>query len=157
MVRKQPSEWEKIIANETTDKGLNSKSAHTTQYQKNKQPNQKVEKRPKQTCLQRRHTAGWWTHENMLNTDHYSVQFNSVAQSCLTLCDPMNCSTPGFPVHHHLPEFTQTHVHWVGDAIQLSHPLSSPSPPAPNPSQHQSLFQWVNSSHEVAKVLEFQL
>ena len=63
----------------------------------------------------------------------------------------MNCSTPGFPVHHQLPEFTQTHVHWVGDAIQPSHPLSSPSPPAPNPSQHQSLFQWVNSSHEVAK------
>ena len=64
---------------------------------------------------------------------------------------------PGLPVHHQLPEFTQTHVHWVGDAIQPSHPLSSPSPLAPNPSQHQSLFQWVNSSHEVAKVLEFQL
>ena len=86
-----------------------------------------------------------------------SVQFSSVAQSCPTLCDPMNCSTPGFPVHHQLPEFTQTHVHRVSDAIQPSHPLSSPSPPVPNPSQHQSLFQWVNSSHEVAKVLEFQL
>ena len=86
-----------------------------------------------------------------------SVQFSSVAQSCPTLCDPMNCSTWGLPVHHQLPEFTQTHVHWVGDAIQPSHPLSSPSPPAPNPSQHRSLFQWVNSSHEVAKVLEFQL
>ena len=88
-----------------------------------------------------------------------SVQFSSVAQSCLTLCDPMNHSMPGLPVHHQLPEFTQTRVHramrW--DAIQPSHPLSSPSPPAPNPSQHQSLFQWVNSSHEVAKVLEFQL
>ena len=69
----------------------------------------------------------------------------------------MNCSTPGLPVHHQLPEFTQTHVHRVGDAIQPSHPRSSPSPPAPNPSQHQTLFQWVNSSHEVAKVLEFQL
>ena len=69
----------------------------------------------------------------------------------------MNCSTPGLPVHHQLPEFTETHVHWVGDAIQLSHPLSSPSPPTLNPSQHQSLFQWVTSSHEVAKVLEFQL
>ena len=68
-------------------------------------------------------------------------QFSSVAQSCLTLCDPMNRSTPGLPVHHQLPEFTQTHVHPVGDAIQPSHPLSSPSPPAPNPSQHQSLFQ----------------
>ena len=80
-----------------------------------------------------------------------SVQFSSVAQSCTTLWDPMNCSTPGFPVQHQFPEFTQTQVRQVGDAIQPSHPLSSPSPPAPNPSQHQSLFQWVNSSHEVAK------
>ena len=86
-----------------------------------------------------------------------SVQFRSVAQSCPTLCDPVNCSMPGLPVHHQLPEFTQTHVHRVGDAIQPSHPLSSPSPPAPNHSQHQSLFQWINSSHEVAKVLESQL
>ena len=70
-----------------------------------------------------------------------SVQFSSVAQSCPTLCDPMNHSTPGLPVHHQLPEFTQTHVHRVSDAIQPSHPLSSPSPPAPNTSQHQSLFQ----------------
>ena len=77
--------------------------------------------------------------------------------SHVRLCEPMNRSTPGLPVHHQLPEFTQTHVHWVSDAIQLSHPLSSPSPSAPNPSQHQSLFQWVNSSHEVAKVPEFQL
>ena len=85
-----------------------------------------------------------------------SVQFSSVTQSCLTLCDPMNHSTPGLPVHHRLPEFTQTHAHQVSDAIQPSHSLTSP-PPAPNPSQHQGLFQWVNSSHEVAKVLEFQL
>ena len=85
------------------------------------------------------------------------VQFSSVTQSCLTFCDPMNHSMPGLPVHHQLPEFTQTHVHWVGDAIQPSHPLSSPSPPALNLSQHQGLFQWVNSSHELAKVLEFQL
>ena len=83
-----------------------------------------------------------------------SVQFNSVAQSCPTLCDPMNRSMPGLPVCHQLPEFTQTHV---SDAIQPSHPLSSPFPPAFNLSQHQSLFQWVNSSHEVAKVLQFQL
>ena len=82
-----------------------------------------------------------------------SVQFSSVTQSCPTLCDPMNRSTPGLPVHHQLPEFTQTHVHRVSDSIQLSHPLSFPSPPAPNPFQHQSLFQWVNSSREVAKVL----
>ena len=86
-----------------------------------------------------------------------SDQIRSVAQSCLTLCDPMNRSTPGLPIHHQLLEFTETHVHRVSDAIQPSHPLSSPSPLAPNPSQHQSLFQWVNSSHEVAKVLEFQL
>ena len=72
-----------------------------------------------------------------------SVQFSSVAQSCQALCNPMNCSMPGLPVHHHLLEFTQTHVYRVGDAVQPSHPLSSPSPPAPTPSQHQSLFQWV--------------
>ena len=86
-----------------------------------------------------------------------SVQFSSVSQSCPTLCDPMNCSTPGLPVHHRLPEYTKTHVHWVGDAIQPSHPLPSPSPPALNLSQHQGLFQWVNPSHQVAKVLEFRL
>ena len=84
----------------------------------------------------------------------FETQLSSVSQSCLTLCDLMNRSTAGLPVHHQLPESTKTHVHCVGDAIQLSHPLSSPSPPAPNPSQHQSLFQWVNASHEVAKVLE---
>ena len=89
--------------------------------------------------------------------DYYTVQFSPVTQLRLTLCDPMNGSTPGLPVHHQLPEFTQTHIHWVSDAIQPSHPPSSPSPLASNPSQHQSLFQWVNSSHEVAKVLEFQL
>ena len=83
-----------------------------------------------------------------------SDQIRSVAQSCPTLCDAMNLSTPGLPVHHQLPELTQIHV---SDATQPSHPLSSPSPPAPNPSQHHSLFQWVSSSHEVAKVLEFQL
>ena len=87
--------------------------------------------------------------------DKASVQFSSVAQLCPTLCSPMNRSTPGFSVHHQLLELIQTQVHWVGDAIQPSHPLSSPSP-ALNPSQHQSLFQWVNSSHEVAKGLEFQ-
>ena len=90
------------------------------------------------------------------NISSVSVQFSSVTQSCPTLCNPMNCSTPGLPVHHQLPESTQTHVHRVDDAIQSSHPLSSPSPPAPNPSQHQSPFRWVNSLHEVAKVLEFQ-
>ena len=86
-----------------------------------------------------------------------SVQFSSVTQLCPTLCDPMDCSTLGFPVHHQLPEFTQIHVHRVDDAIQPSDPLSSPSPPTFNPSQHQGLFKWVSSSHQVAKVLEFPL
>ena len=86
-----------------------------------------------------------------------SISFSLVSQSCLTLWDPMDCRTPGLPVHHQLPKSTQTYVHWVGDAIQPSHPLSSPSPPALNLSQHQGLFKWVSSSHQVAKVLEFQL
>ena len=90
-------------------------------------------------------------------SDKEVVQFSSVAQLCPTLCDPMDCSTPGFPVHHQLPEFTRTHVHWVGDAIQLSHPLPSSSPPTFNLSQHQGLFQGVSSSHQEAKILEFQL
>ena len=86
----------------------------------------------------------------MIKLNYCQVNWiSSVAQSCQTLCNPMNCSMPGLPVHHQLQEFTQTHVHWVGDAIQPFHPLLSPSPPAPNPSQHQSLFQWVNSLHEV--------
>ena len=84
-------------------------------------------------------------------------QFSSVTQSCPTICEPMNCSTPGLPVHHQLLEFTQNHVHWVGDAIQPSHPLSSPSSPVLNLSHHQGLFKWLNSSHEVAKVLSFSL
>ena len=87
----------------------------------------------------------------------HTLQFSSVAQSCLTLCDPMNCSTPGLPVHHHLPESTQINVHRVSDAIQPYHPLSSPSPPALNLSQHQGLFKWVSSPYQVAGVLEFQL
>ena len=81
----------------------------------------------------------------------------SVTQLCLTLCMPMDCSMPGFPVDHQLPEFTQIHVHWGSEAIQPSHPLSFPSSPAFNLSQHQGLFQWVSSSHQVAKVLELQL
>ena len=81
----------------------------------------------------------------------------SVAQSCLTLCDPMDCSMPGFPVHHYLLEFSPTHVHWVSNAIQPSHPLLSSSCPAFSLSQHQSFFQWVGSSHQMAKVLELQL
>ena len=85
------------------------------------------------------------------------VQFSSVTQSCPILCNLMAWSTPGPPVHHQLPEFTQTHVHWVSDAIQPSHPLSSRYPTACNLSQHQGFFKWVSSSHKVAKVMEFQL
>ena len=85
------------------------------------------------------------------------VSVSSISQSCSTLCDPKACSTPGLPVHRQLSELTQTHVHWVGDAIQPSHPLSSPSPPAFNLSQHQGLFKWVSSLHQVAKVLPFQI
>ena len=88
----------------------------------------------------------------------YSIkQFSSVAQSCPTLYDTIDWSTPGFPVHHQLPRFTQTHVHWVSDTIQPSHPLWFPSLHASNLSQHQGLFHWVRSSHQVAKLLEFQL
>ena len=87
----------------------------------------------------------------------FPTQFSSVAQSCLILYNSMQCSSPGFPVHHQLPAFTQTHVHWVGDAIQPSPPLSSHYPPTFGPFQHQGLFQWVSSSHQVANVLEFQL
>ena len=86
-----------------------------------------------------------------------SFQSSSVTQSCPTLCDPMDCSTPSLPVHHQLLEFTQIHVHWVSDAIQPSHPLLSPTPPAFNLSQHQDLFKWVSSLQQLAKVLEFQL
>ena len=96
------------------------------------------------------------THELVCFRVH-SVQFSSVTQPCLTLFNPMDHSTSGLPVHHQLPEFTQTHVRWVSDAIQPSHPLLSPSPPTFNLFQHQGLFQWVSSSHLVAKVLEFQL
>ena len=92
-----------------------------------------------------------------LDSFEYSVQFSSLALLCLTLCDPMDCSPPNFPVHYQLLELTQTLVHWVGDAIQPSHPLSSPSSPAFNLSCHLGIFKWVSSSHQVAKVLEFQL
>ena len=85
----------------------------------------------------------------------YIHQFSSVTESCLTFCDPRNCSMPGLPIYHQLLEFTQTHIHWVSDTIQPSHPLSSPSPPAFNLSQHQGLFKWVSSSYQVAKYWSF--
>ena len=99
--------------------------------------------------------AGWF--ERIALKHIHSVQFSLVAQWCPTLCDPMNHSTPGLPVHHQFPEITQTHVHWVSDAIQPSHPLSSPSPPAFSLSQNQGPFKWVSSLPQVAKVLAFQL
>ena len=110
---------------------------------------------PEHTCLRAvtLHHAHLFAHSISFSI----TQFSSVAQSCPTLCNPLNHSMPGLLVHHQLLEFTQTHAHRVSDAIQPSHPLSSPSAPAHNPSQHQGLFQWVNSSHEVAKVLVFQL
>ena len=138
---------------------------------KNKQTNKSP---PKAGDWDIRWTPGWWrspgegklqlTSASLPGESHGQrnlvgsgpVQFILVAQSCLTLCDPMDCTMPGFPVHHQLPEPTQTHVHWVGDAIQPSHSLSPPSP-AFNLSQNLGLFQWVGSLHQAAKVLEFQL
>ena len=128
----------------------------------------------KQITSQSRRTPGWWrspgegklqlTSASLPGESHGQrnlvgsgpVQFILVAQSCLTLCNPMDCTMPGFPVHHQLPVPTQTPVHWVGDAIQPSHSLSPPSP-AFNLSQHLGLFQWVSSLHQAAKVLDFQL
>ena len=111
-----------------------------------------------------------WGHKELdttewLNNNNIYIKYSeisccccfSLTESCPTLCDPMDCTTPGFPVLHHLPEFAQTHVHWVGDAIQLSYSMSSPSPPVFNLSQYQGLFPWVGSLHQVAKVLELQL
>ena len=103
--------------------------------------------------------GAWWNFRWWLILEWVELrrhQFSS-AQSCPTFCYPMDCSMPGLPVHYQLPKFTQTHAHWVSDVIQPSHPLSSPSPPAFNLSQHQGLFKWVSSSHQVAKVLEFHL
>ena len=115
-----------------------------------------------QCCFSFKCTAMWisstYTYIHSFSfLDAFPICCCSVTKSCLTPCDPIECSTPGFPVLHYLPELAQTHIHWVGNAIQPSHPLSSPSPPALNLSQHQGLFQWVGSSHQVAKVSELQL
>ena len=101
--------------------------------------------------------VSYWYNIDKLTDGTFSHQFSSDAQSCLTICDPMDCSMQGFPVHLQLPKLAQTHIHQVGDAIQPSCPLSSPSPPVFNLSQHQGPFQWINSLHKVAKVLEFHL
>ena len=106
-----------------------------------------------QNQLSPHHSLSPWV--SLLPKTNHQIRSDQLLS--VQLCNPMNRSTPGLPVHHQFPEFTQTHVYRVSDAIQPSHPLSSPSPLAPNPSQHQSLFQWINSLHEGAKVLEFQL
>ena len=106
------------------------------------------------------HQISWFLGYNMDNWSSVAYRIAvvySVPKSCLTPCNPMDCNAPGFPVLHYVPEFAQTHVYWVGDAIQPSYPLSSPFPPAFNLSQHQGLFKWVSSSHQAAKVLEFHL
>ena len=153
-------EWDKIFANYATKKGLISKICKLLMQlnirETNNNFNQKMSRRSKYTFLQRRHTDLQKCSASLIN----SVQFSWVAQSCPTLCDPMNCSKPGLPVHHQLPEFTQTHVHRVGDTIQPSHPLSSPFPLAPNPSQHQSfpvsqLFAWGGQSTGVSASASF--
>ena len=108
-------------------------------------------------CCKDQYCKGPWNVRSMNQDKFSSVQFSSVSQACLTLCHPMDCSMPGFPAHHQLPEPAQTHVLQVHDVILPSHPVSSPSLPAFNLSQHQRLFQWDSSSHQVAKVLEFQL
>ena len=116
-----------------------------------------METQESQWCNFCRSLKTWEPGEPMDKFQSKTQQFSSVTPSCPTLCDPMDYSTPGLPVHHQLPEFIQTHVHWVGDGIQPSHPLLFPSPLAFNPSQHQGLFKWVSSSHQMAKLLEFQL
>ena len=141
-MKRQPSEWEKMIANDITDKGLISKIYKQLIQLNNRKTNNSIKNWGKNLNrhFSKEDTQMANKHMKRCSTS-LIIQFSSVAQSCLTLCDPMNYSMPGLPVHHQLPEFTQTHVHRVGDAIQPSHPLSSPSPPTPNPSQHQSLFQ----------------
>ena len=138
-IKRQPSEWEKIIAN---DKGLISRIHKQLRQLNIRKTNSPIKKRAEDLnrCFSKEDIQMPNTHMRKCSTS-LIIQFSSVTKSCLTLCDPMNHRTPGLPVHHQLPEFTQTHVHRVSDTIQPSHPLSSPSPPAPNPSQHQSLFQ----------------
>ena len=131
----------------------NIQTAHIAQYWKANNPIQKKSGRTRHFSIEDKQMAN----NHMKSSILLIIQFSSVAQLCVTLPDPMNHSTPHLPVHHQLLEFTQTHIHRVSDAIQPSHPPSSPSPPAFNLSQHQGLFQWISSSHQVAKVLEFQL
>ena len=138
-MKRQPLEWEKLIANETNDKGLIYKIYKQLVQLNTRKTNNPIKKWENNLNRHLSKEDIQMTNKHMKRcSTSLIIQFSSVAQSCLTLCDPMNRNTPGLPVHHQLPEFTETHVDRVSDAIQPSHPLSSPSPPAPNPSQHQS-------------------
>ena len=175
-VKRQASEWEKIIANEANDKELISIIYKQPMQISSRKINDPIKKWAKElnghfskediqmaNKLMKRCSISLIIRETQIKTTiryhlmPVRIQVTSVVQSCPTLCDPMNCSTPGLPIHHQLPESIKTHVHSVGDAIQPSYPLSSPSPPALTLSQNQGLFQWVSSWHQIATVLVLQL
>ena len=163
-VKRQPTEWEEIIANETTDKGFISKI-----YKQLIQFNIRKKKKKSQSKSGKEDLNRHFSKKDILMANKHMKkcstslinQFSSVTQSCPTLCNPMNCSTPGLPIHHQLPEFTQTHVHWVGDAIQPSHPLSSPfsscpqSLPASESFPMSQFFTWGGQSTGVSALAPF--
>ena len=150
-MRTRTTEWEKTFANNSTNKGLTFKIyKQLMQLNIKSKPTKKWEEYLYRHFYNEDAQMEKKVHERMLKTTEYTVQLLIRVR----LCNPMDCITLGFPVHHQLPEPTQTHVHWVGNAIQPSHPLLSPSPPAFNLSQRHDLLQWVSSLHQVAKVLK---